>query len=121
MPLHYCAKFDALPRERITGIHSPIKLLQGLQKDKKFQCIPSHCGVMGYGMADFLSEEGTAINQTFARTLSFHSAKLKIKRSIQADLSRYYTTPSQHKHWNKTVQNRYTIPHSPRGDTVATF
>jgi hypothetical protein len=33
------AKLDALPGKRVTEIHSSIKLLQGLQKDIKFQWI----------------------------------------------------------------------------------
>jgi hypothetical protein len=61
------------------------------------------------------------IIKTFTCKLSFHSAKLKIKRSTEADLSRYYTTQSQHKPWNKTPKNRYTIPDSPWDDAVATI
>jgi ribonuclease HI len=71
--------------------------LKDLQKDTEFQWIPSHWGVVGNIMADYLAKNGIAISQTFTCKLSFHSAKLKIKRSIQADLSRYYTTQSQHK------------------------
>jgi ribonuclease HI len=81
------AKFDALPSKRVTEIHSSIKLLQGLQKDIKFQLIPSHCGVMSNEMADYLAKKGTKISQTSACKLTFHSAKLKIKRGIQVDLS----------------------------------
>jgi hypothetical protein len=62
---------------------------------------------VGNEMADYLVKKGTVISQTFTCKLSFHSAKLKIKSSIQADLSRYYTTQSQHKPWNKIVENTY--------------
>jgi ribonuclease HI len=106
------AQFDTLPNKRRTEIHSPIKLLEDLQKAVKFQWIPSHCGVVDNGLADYFAKKGTVISQTFTFKLSFHSAKLKIKRSIQADLSRYYTTQSQHKPWNKTFEKRYIIPDS---------
>jgi hypothetical protein len=39
-------KLDTVPSKRVTEIHS-IKLLQGLQKDIKFQWLLFHCGVMG--------------------------------------------------------------------------
>jgi hypothetical protein len=72
-------------------------------------------------MADYLAEKGKAISQTFTCKLPYHSAKQKVKRSIQADLSRYYTTLCQHKLWNKTAVNRYITPDSPREDAVAAF
>jgi ribonuclease HI len=97
------AKLDALPSKRVTEIHSSIKLLQGLQKDIKFQWIPSHCGVMGNEMAYYLAKKGTKASQTSACKLTFHSAKLKIKRGIQVDFSEYYTIQSQHKSWGKIV------------------
>jgi ribonuclease HI len=55
------AKLDALPSNRVTEIPSSIKLLQGLQKDIKFQWIPSHCGDVGNEMADHLAKKGTKI------------------------------------------------------------
>jgi ribonuclease HI len=88
------AKLDAIPSKRITEIHSSIKLLQGLQKDIKFQWISSHCGVIGHEMADYLAKKGTKISQTSACKLTFHSAKLKIKRGIPVDLSVYYAIQS---------------------------
>jgi ribonuclease HI len=85
------AKFDALTSKRITEIHASFKLLKGHQNDIKFQWIPSHCGVVDNERADDLAKNGTAISQTFTCKLSPHCAKLKLKRSIQADLSRYHT------------------------------
>jgi hypothetical protein len=64
-------------------------LLQGLQKDIKFQWIPSHCGVMGKEMADYLEKKRTKFSQTSAFKLTFRSAKLKIKRDIPIQLSEY--------------------------------
>jgi hypothetical protein len=58
---------------------------------------------------------------TSACKLAFHSAKLKIKRGIQVDLSEYYAIQSQHKSWGKIVENRNIVPDFPRGDAVATF
>jgi ribonuclease HI len=55
------AKLDAFPSKRVIEIHSSIKLLNGLQKDLKFQWIPSHCGIMGNEMADYLAKKGTEI------------------------------------------------------------
>jgi hypothetical protein len=49
------AKFYALPSRSITEIHSSIKLLKGLLKDIKFWLIPSHCGVVGNEVADYLA------------------------------------------------------------------
>jgi hypothetical protein len=46
--------------------------------------------------------------------LTFHSAKSKIKRGIQVDLSEYYTIQSQQKSWGKIVD-------FPRGDAVTIF
>jgi hypothetical protein len=100
------AKFDALPSKRISEIHSSIKLLKGLHKDTKFQWIPSHCGVVSNKVADYLTKKGKAIGQMFTCKLPFHCARLKVK-IIQADLSRYCTTQSQHKPWKKIVENRY--------------
>jgi ribonuclease HI len=59
------AKCDALPNKRIKEIHSSIKLLKGLQKDIKFQWMPSYCRVVGNEMADCLAKKGTATSQTF--------------------------------------------------------
>jgi ribonuclease HI len=113
------AKLDALPSKRVAEIHSSIKL-QGLQKDTKFQWIPSHCGVMGNEIADYLAKKGTKISQTSACKLTFHSAKLKIKRGIQVGLSEYYTIQSQDKSWGKIVGNRNTVPDFLRRAAVAT-
>jgi hypothetical protein len=38
---------------------------------------------MGNEMADYLAKKGTKISQTSVCKLTFHSAKLKIKRGIQ--------------------------------------
>jgi ribonuclease HI len=108
------AKLDALPSKRVTEIHSSIKLIQGLQKDIKFQCIPSYCGIMGNEMADYLEKKRTKISQTSACKLTFHSAKLQIKRGIQVDLSEYYIIQSQHKSWGKIVENRNIVPDFPK-------
>jgi ribonuclease HI len=115
------ANFDALPSKRVPEIHSSIKLLQGPQKDIKFQWIPSPCGVMGNEMADYFAKKGTKISETSACKLTFHSAKSKIKGSIQVDLSVYYAIQSQHKSWNKIVENKNIVPDFPRGDAVVTF
>jgi hypothetical protein len=72
-------------------------------------------------MADYLAKKGTKISQTSACKLTFHSAKLKIKRGIQVDLSEYYTIQSQHKSWDKIVENRNIVRDFPRRDAVATF
>jgi hypothetical protein len=81
----------------------------------------SHCGVMGTEMADYLAKKGTKISQISACNLTFHSAKLKIKRGIQIDLSEYYTIQSQHISWGKIVENRNIVPDFPRRDAMATF
>jgi hypothetical protein len=76
---------------------------------------------MGNEMADYLAKKGTKISQTSACKLTFHSAKLKIKRVIQVNLSEYYTIQSQHKSWSKIAENRNRVPDFPRRDAVATF
>jgi hypothetical protein len=76
---------------------------------------------MGNEMADYLAKKGTKISQTSVCKLTFHSAKLKIKRGIQVELSEYYTIQSQHKSWGKIVENRDIVPDFPRRDAVATF
>jgi hypothetical protein len=96
------------------------EMLQGLQRDIKFQWIPSHCGVMDNETADYLAK-GTKISQTSVCKLTFQFAQLKIKRGIQVDLSEYYAIQSQHKSWGKTVENRNIVPDFPRGDAVAIF
>jgi hypothetical protein len=75
---------------------------------------------MGNEMADSLAKKGTKISQTSVCKLTFHSAKLKIK-SIQVDLSEYYTIQSQHKSWGRIVENRNVVLDFPRRDAVATF
>jgi hypothetical protein len=72
-------------------------------------------------IADYLAKNGTKINQTSACKLTFHSAELRIKRSIQADLSEYYANQSQHKFLDRIVKNRNILPDFPTGDDVATF
>jgi hypothetical protein len=76
---------------------------------------------MGNEMSDYLAKKGTKISQTSACKLTFHSAKLNIKRDIQVDLSEYYTIKSQHNSWGKIVENRNTVPDFLRRDAVATF
>jgi hypothetical protein len=71
--------------------------------------------------ADYLAKKGIEISQTPACKLTFHSAKLKIKRSIQADLSGYCAIQRRHKSWDKIVKNRNIIPDFPREDAVAAF
>jgi ribonuclease HI len=115
------AKVDAPPSNRVKEIHSSIKQLKGHHKDIKFQWVPSHCGVLGNEMADYLAKKGTEIRKISVCKLSFHSAKLRIKGNIQADLARYYATKGQHTPWNKMVENRNIIPDFPQGDAVATF
>jgi hypothetical protein len=97
------------------------KVIYSGTKDTKFQWIPSHCGVMGNEMADYLAKKGTKISQTSACKLTYHPATLKIKRAIQVDLSEYYNIQSQHKSWGKIVENRNIDPDFPRRDEVATF
>jgi hypothetical protein len=70
---------------------------------------------MGNEMADYLAKKGTKISQTSACKLTFYSAKLKMKRGIQFDLSEYYAIQSQHKSWGKIVENRNIVPDFPRG------
>jgi hypothetical protein len=71
--------------------------LKGLQKDIKLQWILFHCGLVGNEKADYLAKTGKKISQIPAHKLTPHSAKFRIKRSIQVDLSEYYATQSQHK------------------------
>jgi hypothetical protein len=49
---------------------------------------------MGNEMVDYLAKKGTKISQTSVCKLTFHCAKLKIKRGIQVGLSEYYTIQS---------------------------
>jgi hypothetical protein len=76
---------------------------------------------MGNKMADYLAKKGSEISQTSACKITFHSAKLKIKRGIQVDLSEYYTIQRQHKSRDKIVENRNIVPDFPRGVAVAIF
>jgi hypothetical protein len=76
---------------------------------------------MGNEMADYLAKKGTKISQTSACKLTFHSAKLKIERGIQVDLSECYAIQSQHKSWGKIVENKNVVPDFPRGDAMAIF
>jgi hypothetical protein len=59
--------------------------------------------------------------ETSACKVTFHFAKLRIRRSIQFDLSEYYAIQSQHKSWDKIVENRNTIPDFPEGCAMALF
>jgi len=53
-------------------------------------------------------KKGTKISE------KFNSVKLRVKRNVQADLTRYYATESQHKPWVKMGTNRNVIPDFPR-------
>jgi hypothetical protein len=70
-------------------LHPPVRRLQkftyvfninSLQKDIKFQWVPSRCGVVGNKMADYWAKKGTRISHTSACQLSVPSIKLRIKR-----------------------------------------
>jgi ribonuclease HI len=58
------AKSDTLRSKRVTEIHSSIKMLKGLQKDIKFQWMPSHCGAVRNAIAGYLAKKGSKISQT---------------------------------------------------------
>jgi hypothetical protein len=47
-------------------------------------------------MADYFAEKGAKICHKSACKLKFHSAKLRIKRSVLVDLSEYYTIQSKY-------------------------
>jgi hypothetical protein len=87
----------------------------------KLQWMLSHCGVVGKEIADYLAKKGTKISQTSACELTFQSAKLIIRRSIQTVLLEYYAIQSLHNSRDKIVKNRNIIPGFPRGVAVATF
>jgi hypothetical protein len=53
-------------------------------------------------------KKGTKISE------KFHSVKLRVKRNVQAALTRYYATGSQHKPWIKMDRNINVIPDFPR-------
>jgi hypothetical protein len=61
------------------------------------------------------------ISQASACKLTFHSDKLRTKRSIQAALPDYYAIQCQYKSWDKTVKNKNMIPDFPREDAMETF
>jgi ribonuclease HI len=77
------AEFDTLPSKRVTEIHSSIKLFKDLQKNIKFQWIPSYCSVIGNRIADYLAKKGHRSVRQLPYKLTFHTAKLRIKISIQ--------------------------------------
>jgi hypothetical protein len=77
--------------------------------------------IKAFKTSDYVAKKGTKITQTSACKLTFHSAKSKIKRGIQVDLSEYYVIQSQHKSWGKIVENRNIVPDFPRRDAMATF
>jgi hypothetical protein len=56
--------------------------------------------VVGNETADYSAKKGSNNSKTSACKLTLHSAKLRIKRTIQADFSEYYTLQRQHKSWD---------------------
>jgi hypothetical protein len=76
---------------------------------------------LGCCAADYLAKKGTKMSQTSACKQTFHSAKLKVKRNIQADLSGYYAIQRRRKSWDKIVTNGNIISDFPREDAVADF
>jgi len=77
----------------------------------------STCGVVANAMADYVVKKGMAISHTSPLKLLFHSFKLKIKRNIQAEISRYYATESQHKTSSKVVHNKHNSRSSKRSSS----
>jgi len=77
----------------------------------------STCGVLDNEMAHYAAMKGTAISHTSPWKLLFHSVKLKIKRNIQAEISRYYATESQHKTSIKVVHNKHNSKFSKRSSS----
>ena len=67
-----------------------------------------------------VTKKGTRISKTSLFN-PFHSAKLRVKRNIQVDFARYYTTENQQKPWKKMVENRNIIPDFPIGRAVENF
>jgi hypothetical protein len=76
---------------------------------------------MGNEIADYLAKKRTTISQTPACKLTFHSTKLSLRKSTQADLSEYYAIQNLHISRDKTIKNRNIISDFPREDTVVTF
>jgi hypothetical protein len=69
-------------------------------------------GVIGNNIADYLVKKDTTFSQMSASTVTFPSAKSRIKK-IHNNLSRYYTTEGQHKPRNN---KRNVIPNFPRSE-----
>jgi hypothetical protein len=76
--------------------------------------------MMSIKMADCLVKDGTRFSKT-SLCNPLYSAKLRIKRNIQADFVRYYATENQHKPWKKMVENRNIFPDFPIERVVANF
>jgi len=77
----------------------------------------STCGVVANEMADYVAKNGMAISHIFSWNLLFHSVTLKIKRNIQAEISRYYATEGQHKTSSKVVHNKHNSRSSKRSSS----
>jgi len=71
-------------------------------------------------MADFFVKKGTRISKTSPFN-PLHSAKLRVKRNIQADFAKYYATENQHKPRKTMVESRNIIPDFLIGHVVENF
>ncbi|GFU52416.1 uncharacterized protein LOC103524116 [Trichonephila clavipes] len=71
--------------------------------------------------ADFLAKKGTGILQNFRRDLTFHSAKLEIKRIFRESFRLTASRVARDKSWNTLCKKSHGIPCFPRAAAVAKF
>ncbi|GFX72618.1 uncharacterized protein LOC103524116 [Trichonephila clavipes] len=86
-----------------------------------YQWVPSHCGLWGNERADFLAKKGTGILQNFRRDLTFHSAKLEIKKIFRESFRLTASRVARDKPWSTLCKKSHGIPSSPRAAAVAKF
>ncbi|GFT65131.1 uncharacterized protein LOC103524116 [Trichonephila clavipes] len=86
-----------------------------------FQWVPSHCGLWENERADFLAKKGTGILQNFRRDLTFHSAKLEIKRIFRESFRLTASRVARDKPWSTLCKKSHGIPSSPRAAAVDKF
>ncbi|GFS70069.1 uncharacterized protein LOC103524116 [Trichonephila clavipes] len=85
-------------------VQSCRELLGKIKGTIVFQWVPSHCGLWGNERADFFAKKGTGILQNFRRDLTFHSAKLEIKRIFRESFRLTAYRVARDKPWrNPTV------------------
>ncbi|KAJ4439355.1 hypothetical protein ANN_07477 [Periplaneta americana] len=109
------------PSPQTAEITKMLSQLISLNKRIVFQCIPSHCGILGNENADALAKKGSTATYKSVTKSTYYSVKRFIKSTYLDFNKQNLITQSQGKKWNSLHHNPQLLPDLPRKSSVAAF